>query len=245
MQPTFNPWIGYFDMMDKVDMFVFYDDVQLEKRSWQTRNKIKSSQGELYLTVPIRKTKHRDELLINDAFIQNDENWKHKHLQSFIKFYRKSCCFDDVFNFLESLYNKNHDKLVNFNVDLIEGISRKVGIQTPTIRAGRLENITGKKDERLVHICNNLGCNVYLSPQGSSKYIEKNHPGGEFNSNNITLLYHNFNHPTYKQLYGDFISHVGIIDLLFNVGFKNALETIRSGRCQDYSSKSLREIQGL
>jgi len=52
MQPTFLPWIGYFDLIDQVDLFVFYDDVQLTRRSWQVRNRIKSQNGELYLTIP-------------------------------------------------------------------------------------------------------------------------------------------------------------------------------------------------
>ena len=73
--------MGYFDLIDLTDKFIFYDDVQLAKRSWQVRNRIKTAQGELFLTIPIKKTKHRDELLIKDAEINNNENWRTKHLK--------------------------------------------------------------------------------------------------------------------------------------------------------------------
>ena len=66
MQPTYLPWIGYFNLIHKSDIFVFLDSVQLTKRSWQVRNKIKDMSGELFLTIPIEKTKHRDELMIRD-----------------------------------------------------------------------------------------------------------------------------------------------------------------------------------
>jgi hypothetical protein len=90
MQPTFFPWIGYFDLIDQVESFVFYDDVQLVKRSWQVRNRIKSANGELFLTIPIKKNKTRDELLISEAEIAYDENWQSKHLKSIESAYKKA-----------------------------------------------------------------------------------------------------------------------------------------------------------
>ena len=69
MQPTFLPWMGYFSMMSKVDLFVYFDDVQLAKRSWQVRNRIKTQNGELFLNIPIKKSAARDELLLCDAIM--------------------------------------------------------------------------------------------------------------------------------------------------------------------------------
>ena len=76
MQPTYIPWIGYFDMIDKVDVFIFYDDVQLTKRSWQVRNKLRNKSGEYFLSIPIKKTASRGDLLIKDAVLNNNEKWK-------------------------------------------------------------------------------------------------------------------------------------------------------------------------
>jgi len=229
MQPTYIPWIGYFDMIDKVDIFVVYDDVQLSKRSWQVRNRIKGSSGEIWLTIPIKKTKKREDLLIKDASPNEDENWRQKHLKTIEFNYKKSPHFQEVFNFLIKFYNNNYN-LSTFNSLLITNISKKIGIQTKFIFASGLNNILGQKDHRLVNICKEINATEYLSPQGSAEYINEKNKGGEFVNNNIELFYHDYEHPIYPQLYGKFIPYMGIYDLLFNVGFDNALEIIQKGR---------------
>jgi hypothetical protein len=82
MQPTYFPWTGYFDLIDQSDKFVFLDDVQLVRRSWMVRNRIKTSQGPLFLSIPVRKTKHRDEQLLHETEIDYSQNWQKKHLDS-------------------------------------------------------------------------------------------------------------------------------------------------------------------
>ena len=125
MQPTFLPWIGYFDMMDQVDHFILYDDVQLAKRSWQIRNRIKTAQGELFLTVPVKKTKNRDELLISEAEISYEENWQSKHLKSIEIAYGKAPYFSEVFHFICGLYSAKERFLGDFNSQFIISVSEK------------------------------------------------------------------------------------------------------------------------
>ena len=88
MQPTFLPWMGYFSMMSKVDLFVYFDDVQLAKRSWQVRNRIKGQNGELFLNIPIKKSAARDELLLCDAIMDESQGWRQKHLSSIYHSYK-------------------------------------------------------------------------------------------------------------------------------------------------------------
>ena len=120
MQPTYIPWIGYFDLIDKVDYFVFYDDVQVAKRSWQVRNKVKGSNGIQWLTLPIKNTNKRDDLLINEAELDNNQNWLKKHLQTIKQNYIKSNYFDDVYSFLVDIYD-NKKLLHQLNKELIIG----------------------------------------------------------------------------------------------------------------------------
>ncbi len=230
MQPTFFSWLGYFDMIDQVDTFVFYDDVQLAKRSWQVRNRIKSCNGELYLTVPIKKTKSRDELLINESLIAYDEDWQGKHLRSMEASYKKAAYFTTVFAFLQNYYEKKYELLSSFNCGLISGVAHAIGIETNVIKASSLERIAGVKDARLAAICKHLSADAYLSPQGSADYIESTEPGGEIVKQGISLYYHFYEHPVYTQLYGSFVPYMSIVDLLFNEGFENALGIIRKGR---------------
>lgn len=241
MQPTFIPWLGYFDMIDNVDEFVFYDDVQLVKRSWVVRNRIKSSNGEMYLTIPVKKTSHRNDTLILDAMIQDEEKWRLKHLKSIELAYRKAPHFEEIYSFIEPFFNNQTGSLADFNINIIESIAREIGITTPFIRSSSLNIEESKKDQRLVNICNELKCKKYLSPQGSAVYIEEISPGGQFPKNGIELFYTNYQPPHYKQLFGDFIPYMSIVDLFFNVGKKDALNKIKEGRNVNYNYKEFRK----
>jgi len=242
MQPTYNPWLGYFDLLDKVDTFVFLDNVQLVKRSWQTRNRIKTPKGELFLSIPVI-TPNGQKTLIKDAIIDDTQKWRKKHLRAIEINYRSSPFFDKVFPFIKDLLFFKTKNLADFNINFIQKIAWKIGINsTKIIRASQLEPLEGKKDKRLVEICKKIQCNIYISPQGSASYIEKENPGGAFPSAGIQLYYHNYEHPIYPQLYPPFIPFMGIIDLLFNVGFDKALQIIRKGRKKDIYYSEFRRM---
>lgn len=249
MQPTYMPWIGYFSMIDKVDTFVFLDDVQLVKRSWQVRNKIKSNDNELLLSIPVAKDKERINRFINNTSYNDDLEWKAEHLKSIKHSYSKSKYFDEVYPFIDRLYKKKHVSLAKFNIEVIESVCQKVGIDTGLVSSSSLIKEQGNKDSLLANICESINANYYLSAQGSADYIEQNNPGGEFTKRKIDLYYHMYNHPNYNQLGGKFISHIGIYDLLFNEGFDNALAIIRSGNQKDlfylnYRNKYMQNNEG-
>lgn len=229
MQPTYIPWIGYFGLIDSVDEFVFLDDVKLEKSSWQVRNRIKTAQGEIYLTIPVKNTKSRLELTIGEAVINDKEPWRKKHLKSIMFAYRKARYFEEVYQFLENIINdRTVTFLRDFNIKIIKSISDKIGINTSFKISSELKS-KGAKDYRLVSICREIKCKDYISPQGSAAYLEKNTPCGAFGESEISLYYFNYKHPVYHQLYGSFIPYMSIVDLLFNEGFEHSLNIIRKG----------------
>ena len=238
MQPTYLPWIGHFDLIDQVDKFVFLDNVQLVKRSWDVRNRIKTAQGELYLTVPIKKTKHRDELLQYDALVSDETPWREKHLKSIALAYKKAPFFEEVYTFLEKMISNQEKFLSKLNIKIIQNIAKKLGIETSLLKASALPNLTGKKDMLLASICKAIACDHYISQPGAAAYIESQSPGGSLVKNQIDLYYHNYHHPDYSQLYGTFLSNMSIVDLLFNQGFQKSLDIIQSGRKEpiDYCS---------
>lgn len=242
MQPTYIPWVGYFDLIDQVDKFVFLDNVQLVKRSWEVRNKIKTAQGVLYLTIPIRKTKSRDETILCEARIDYEHPWKKKHLSSIRLAYRKAPYFSEVYSFIKGPTESNEAILSDFNISIIANISRKIGMNKEFIKASSLKNIEGHKDFLLVSICKEICSDTYISPQGSAVYIEKSSPGGEFSRHGMQVCYQNYEHPVWDQLYGEFIPHVSIIDLLFNYGFDKSLEIIRRGRRTPFDCLHFRKV---
>lgn len=230
MQPTFLPWVGYFDLIDQTDKFVFLDDVQLTKRSWQVRNRIKTSNGELYITVPIKKTKHRNELLIKDTEVSISNEWQNNLLSTLKHNYKKSDYFEVVHQEVTDFFSNEFTFLKTLNIGFIKLICQKTGISPVFLESSNLNNISGVKDSRLLSICKETGIDYYISPQGSAQYINEQNCGGVFYQSGVELVYHNYLPIHYKQLYGDFVPYLSILDLVYNHGWDNALNQIRTGR---------------
>ena len=229
MQPTFFPWVGYFDLIDTADKFVLYDDVQFTKQSWQCRNHIKTANGVTWLTVPLKK--HALAAKINQVEINNSKPWVLKLLKTLFYNYQKAPYFNEVYTFIEQIFRDIEYRLLSdLTIEIIREIVTKLGITTDLLLSSAIDGIGELRDEKLVHICQKLGCDNYLSAKGSSLYIEAEQPGGIFSEQNINLRYQNYIHPDYKQNYGKFEPYMSIIDLLFYEGFQCSMEIIRSGR---------------
>jgi hypothetical protein len=239
MQPTFLPWIGYFDLIDAADKFVFYNDVQFSKQSWQCRNRIKTANGIVWLTVPVKK--HLLSAKINEIEINNLKPWTPKFIKTLFHNYRKTAHFAEVYDFIEQVaVNKKYLRLSDFSIDIIKAIVSKIGINTKLTLSSNTNTLEMNREDRLVEICHAMDCNTYLSTKGSSSYIEASNDGGVFSKNHINLLYHNYIHPEYQQSYGKFEPYMSIVDLLFNEGFIRSLGIIRKGRGQYVSSEKLK-----
>lgn len=245
MQPTYLPWAGYFDLIDQTEIFIFLDNVQLVKRDWGVRNRIKTSAGELFLTVPIRKTHSRSETLFSNACLADDTKWKHNHLASIRYAYSKAQFFNPVYSILEEIIYKEWCTLSDLNSGIIMQISDSLGFKARFEFASRLPGIVGKRDELLSSICKSIGYSSYLSAQGSSAYIELEGPGGAIVRNGIDLFYMRYAQPIYQQLHGPFLSHLSVIDLLFNHGFERGAEIIRSGRSNPLHFLEFRKMQPI
>jgi len=244
-QPTYLPWIGYFDLIDQADIFVYYDDIKITRSYWDVRNKIKSRDGSLFITVPVRRDKSHMETLFTNAEIDYEKKWGPKQLKTISMNYSRLPYFEEVYSFLSDIFNKKYTFLGDLNIDFIESIARGIGIETTTYRSSELGDLHGKSDIRLVSICKRLQVDAYLSPFGAIDYIEKESPGGALVKNGIDLYYQNYNHPKYAQLFGVFVSHMSILDLLLNYGFGRSLEIIRSGRLDNMHYKNLKTEKHL
>jgi hypothetical protein len=223
MQPTYLPWIGYFELIDGVDLFVFFDDVHFNKRSWHRRNRIKTVSGEFTLTIPVL-CKGKQMPLIKDTPINNEIPWKRKHLANIKSNYSKAKFFGLYIHELETLYSHEYKWLLDLNLAFIEFLRRSIGINTPTILSSSLK-ISDTKDERLINICKKLNAKDLYDAHGAMEFLNID----LFKKNGINLTFQQYKHPVYRQLHGDFISHLSALDLLLNEG-ERALDIIRSGR---------------
>ncbi|HEC91837.1 MAG TPA: hypothetical protein ENI51_02415 [Candidatus Atribacteria bacterium] len=219
-QPNFLPWLGYFYKIDRSDVFVLLDNVQYTKNSFINRNRIKTPQGAIWLTVPVS---FRFGQLINEVKINNKTNWREKHLKTLEMNYKRAVFFEDVFKIIKEIYYlKDWQNLSDFNIRLISAMLSYIGLDKALIKSSSLD-VKGKSTELHIQIIKKVGGNIYLSGFGGKKYQEEK----LFKKERIELVYYNFSHPTYKQLWGDFIPNLSIIDLLFNMGPESA-EIIRN-----------------
>jgi hypothetical protein len=205
------PWLGYFDKILRSNMFVFLDNVQFKKNEFQNRNKIKTAQGEMWLTVPVmyKYPEHLDEVKTN-----NRADWRKKHAKTLAINYQKAPYFHDFFPEVERFYAGNSESISKVNSESVLMLLRMLGVHKETEVASALGDFPEEPSERLAAICESLGADTYLSGAGGRDYLDLE----PFNKNGITVVFQAFKHPVYPQLYGDFIPNLSLLDLLFNCG---------------------------
>ena len=225
MQPTYLPWIGYFNLMDQVDTFVLLDNVQFSRGSWQQRNRVKTSKGFVWLSVPVTQKMGS---LINEVKI-SDISFMRKHLETIRRSYSKAKYLSDYFDSFQGISSnavKKSPLLHKLNEDLIHYFYGELGIDTELVNASRLE-VSGKRTNLLTNICSAVGARTYISPPASFDYLKNE--AHLFEEVNIDLLFYNYEHPEYPQLFPPFISHLSVVDLLLNKG-PDSMRVVRSGK---------------
>ena len=213
-QPNYLPYIGYFDKMKNVDLFVIYDDAQFNKGDFQHRNKIRISHGWKWLTVPVIKKKVAiKDVNINNKIMIKDLNWSAAHLKYIKELYAGTHNYEKYISKFERIYMTEFSKLIDLNMELINSIRSILNIKTKLVFSSEL-NIKSKSSEKLVGIIEALDGDVYLSGEMGLNYLDIS----LFENNGIKVEFQNFKHPTYKQRFDGFEKNMSIIDLIFNVG---------------------------
>lgn len=215
LQPGYLPWLGFFDLMDRCDIFVILDNVQYTVRDWRSRNRIKTPAGALWLSVPVMAKGNRRKT-IKDVRIDNTLSWQKKHMESLMSFYKRSRYYSEIIDLMRNVYEKPYTFLIDVDMDIIKIISRYLALPSEVIFASDVPS-SGEKDKRLLSICSALGATQYLSGNAAQGYLRE----PLFREAGIHIEWHNFQHPYYHQLWlkeQGFISHLSIVDLLFAHG---------------------------
>lgn len=216
LQPSYIPWRGYFDQIRRADLFVFYDDVQYDKRGWRNRNQIKTAHGKQWLTIPVSTANANTRLLsIKDVKIDWSEAWAENHWTRLLYSYKKTPFFDRLTPLLLPFYQRRDTFLADFTIDLTIALSRELGIQhTRFMRSSDIPGISGEKTGRLIQILQAVGATHYISGPSARDYIELD----LFQAANIPLEYMEYDYPEYQQLYPPYDPYISILDLLFMTG---------------------------
>lgn len=213
LQPSYLPWLGYFDQMFKSDVFVVYDDVQYDKHGWRNRNRIKTPQGPQWLTVPVL-TKGRDFPANREVEINNTVSWRTKQLRSIAQNYGRAPYFNRYIGTLEQILERPWRFLIDLNMAFINFLREQLGLQTRIYFSSELKVRVEGRNERLIGICHYFHADTFLEGDAGKDYIDAN----LFAHEGIRLEYHAYQHPVYRQLHGEFIPYLSVIDLLFNHG---------------------------
>jgi len=213
MQPSYLPWLGYFDLLKLSDVFIIYDDVQFDKGGWRNRNRILINHLPSWLTVPVN-VKGKCYQLIKDATIV-DTSWQKKHLKAIECAYKKAPYFDWCHPALETyLTKKTYTYLLDLNIEGLNTLCGLLSWQPKLVLSSDLGFRDIGKTERLVALSKHFNATRYISPNASENYMDAK----LWQQANITLCYQNYPHPTYKQYQNEFAAYLSVVDALMFVG---------------------------
>lgn len=225
LQPTYLPWMGYFELIDATDVYVVFDHVQFVKKGWQQRNRIKTPNGVIWLTIPVKKAP-RGTRICDIEISWERENPLEKHWETIAFGYGKAPYFNKYKFLFEEIYSKRYTLLRDLNVELIKTICNILGIKTKILFSSEL-NLSDEdmgKTEKIVNLCKKVGITYLYDGKSAQDFIDLS----LFEKEKIQIAFQDFHHPTYPQRYGDFIPYMSVIDLLLNTG-EDAISYIREG----------------
>jgi len=221
LQSNYIPWKGYFDIINMVDEFILYDEVQYTKNDWRNRNKIKTSQGIQWLTIPVRQ--ENLEQKIKDTKI-TDKKWNVKHWRTISQNYSKAKYFKDYKDVFEELYmGCDEEYLSQINYKFITTINEILGTTTKIRWSSEFELVDGQT-EKLLAICKDCNADVYISGPAAKDYFDIELAKKE----NIKVEWMDYSgYKEYEQQHPPFEHGVSILDLIFNEG-PNARKFMKS-----------------
>ncbi len=213
VQSNYIPWKGYFDLINRVDEFILFDDVQYTRRDWRNRNKIKTPAGPIWLTIPV-KVKGKYHQKIRETII-SDQAWNQKHWKTIAQNYCLAPHFQKYHDVFEGLYlTSDEDHLSRINARFIRALCRILGIDT-TVSWSMDYEVIGGRNEQLLSLCRQAGATEYISGPNAQGYLDEK----LFKEAGITVSFIDYSgYPEYRQLFPPFEHAVSIIDLIFNEG---------------------------
>lgn len=223
MQPGYLPWLGFFELMVRADLFVFLDDVQYTVRDWRNRNRIRTDDGWQWLSVPVLHKGYRGQL-IKDVMINKTVAWQKKHLNSMKFNYQSSKYFKQYYPAIRDILLNDWETLADLNIVLTNKLVMILGIDIVCSRSSELKITSTAKSQRILDICQHFGATELYDSKAAEKFLDIQ----IFVDEGIKVDFQQYNHPVYNQSYSPFISHMSLIDLLFNHG-PDSLEIIRKG----------------
>jgi len=212
VQPTYIPWLPFFERMVYSDIFVILDDVKYTKNSFFNRNALRGIDGRVLLTVPVLHKGH-SEALINEIRVDWKINWNLKHFKTIKQYYAKAPHFKFYQDEIEYLYANTNEKLIDVVIPLINFLKREFMITTPCYLSSEI-SAPGIKNEKLVNLCKYFAGTHFIVKPGTEAY----HPPDEFIPYGINFFSLGYTIFEYPQRHGPFEPYLSALDYVLNCG---------------------------
>lgn len=212
MQPVYLPWLGYFEQMALCDEFMFLDDVQYTKQDWRNRNRIRTKDGWMWLTIPIKRGKLGQSL--NQTRINHQLNWHRKHLAALEMNYKPCYYYSEIMGIYEAVFLTRPERLIDLTIPLIKAIADYMAIDTVFSKSSELTVLSEDKQERVIELCQLRGANIFYTGPSAQDYMEEQ----LYLDAGVQPVFQNYQHPIYEQHFKGFESHMSVLDLLMNYG---------------------------
>jgi len=212
-QPAYLPWLGYFERIANSDLHIVLDHVQFEKNSFTNRNKIRTKDGWMWLSIPVKTKGRFGELSINELEIDNASRWTKKHWESIRSNYSKAKYFSEYAPYFKKIFAAEWPRLNDLMREINDYLLNISGIKTSLLYSSEM-NVEGKKNELVFNLCKSVGATVYLSGSQGRNYMDES----LFEKEGIKVIYQDYHHPEYSQVYPGFEPYMAAIDLFLNCG---------------------------
>lgn len=211
-QPAYIPWLGLFHKIALADLYIFMDAVKYSKSDFSNRNTIRHPNGSKHwLTIPLI-TKGSDNISFKDLRIDNSQNWQKKHADTILNFYHKAPYIKQFPEFF-SFYERKYEFLKDLTADMLQYFLDLLQIRVEW-KAMEGSDFSGYKNDLILDMCRKTGADGYVYGALGKDYANAE----AFSAENIGLYFQEYQHPVYPQFQGGFVSHLSVIDLLFNCG---------------------------
>jgi len=229
-QPNFLPWTKLLAKIAQSDVYIAYDSVQFTRTEYHNRQRLRARHDPVLLSVPVRRARSRPRL--SDVELDTATDWRGYHLRIIEQEYRRAPYFDDIFELIGTVYERNHTMLVDFNLDLLQGMLSYLGFDTRVRRATEFAH-GGDNTDRLIQLTLAVGADEHITSTWGTerRYIDWDRVMGA----GIKVRTQEFSHPIYRQQFEPFLPNLGGLDLLFARG-RDARADIRGSSSFAYVS---------
>jgi WbqC-like protein family len=211
-QPVYLPWLGLFHKIALADLFCYFDIAQYQTKDFNNRNKIKTYNGEIWLSVPVESKNHFNKSVGEIRIVQ--DGWQRKHFKSIALAYQKAPYFREYIGQIEEVLTKqSFETLSALNLAILRLAMRNLEISTPIVKASEYA-FQGVKSDLVLDMCVQLKADVYVFGAQGRDYANVE----SFRAAGVKPYFQDYRHPQYRQLHGEFKPYMSVIDLLFNEG---------------------------